>query len=91
MANKSVFASIKGRLLQSTGQIVSSLPCRHTIKKTPANAEGTTLHHPSGVNRAGSTPLLAGAQTANASAHSDAGRVPGCFFPLVAGADIRVR
>ena len=57
-------------------------------RNPPANAEGTTLQHPSGVNRAGSTPLLAGAQTANASAHTDAGRVPGCFFPFVAGVQI---
>lgn len=74
--------------MQSTGQIVSSLPCRHTIKKTPANAEGTTLHK-TGIGRAGSTPLLACAQTANASAHSDAGRASHLFLhPLSPGRQI---
>lgn len=44
------------------------------------------LHGTPGTGRVGSTPLRAGAQTANASAHSDAGRASQLFLhPLSPG------
>ncbi len=41
------------------------------------------LHGTNGTGRAGSTPLRAGAQMANASAHSDAGRASHLFLHLL--------
>ena len=82
----SVLVQVQPRVLSGGGNCLAP-PCPpdRKRKESPANAEGTTWHK-TGIGRAGSTPLLAGAQMANASAQSDAGRASHMFLhPLSPG------